>query len=287
MKRLTILAVALMCCVQLSAQEKFLVAGSGNKSVSIVSKEGEVEWSYDIPERSECNSVVYTKDDNVLFSYKYGAKLVSLDGEVIFDYKTEKGVELQSVSAIKGGFLFGICGNPMRIVEVNKKGEVKSEVTFDTGIDNPHAQFRQIRKSRKGTYLIPLLATNKIVELDSNGEKIREITLEHGAFSLVENKRGDIFAACGHSGYVYKVDGKSGELSTISDKKEMREDVVIQFGAEMALLKSGNLLMANWLGHKGDLSQPILIEFNEQGEVVWTMNRLEGIKFISAVAPIY
>lgn len=286
-KRLTVFVVALLTCVQLSAQDKFLVGGSGNKSVSIVTRDGQVEWSYDIPEGSECNSVVYTKDGDVLFSYKYGAKLVSLEGDVIFDYQTEKGVELQSVSPIKGGYLFGICGNPMRIVEVNKKGEVKREITYDNCIENPHSQFRQIRKSRRGTYLVPLLATNKILELDKRGELLGEISLEHGAFSLVQSKRGDIFAACGHSGYIYKVDGKSGELSAISTQQELSASVVIQFGAEIAILKNENLLLANWLGHKGDLSQPILIELNEQGEVIWTMNRPEGIKFVSAVAPIY
>ncbi len=289
MKNLSILILALLFTVQLSAQEKFLVGGSGTGKIAIVDRaSGEIEWSHDNPEKSECNSVVYTSKGDIAFSYKRGAMCISTDGDVIFDFQDVKaGEEIQSMCEIKGGFLLGICGNPMRIIELNKKGEVTKELSYDTGIEKAHSQFRQIRKSKKGTYLLPLLATSQILEVDKNGELLREITLEQGPFSVAQNKKGDLFAACGHSGYIYKVDGKSGEVTAISDKKALSDSVNIEFGAEIAVLKNGNLLMANWLGHKGDLSQPILIEMTTEGEVVWTMNRPGDIKFVSAVCPIY
>ncbi len=289
MKNLSIFILALLFTVQLSAQEKFLVGGSGTGKIAIINREsGEVEWSRDNPEKSECNSVVYTSKGNIALSYKRGAMCISPEGEVIFDFQQKVGKEeIQSMCEIKGGFLLGICGNPMRIIELDKKGEIKHEVSYDTGIENPHAQFRQIRKSKKGTYLVPLLATSKILEIDKNGELLREITLEQGPFSVAQNKKGDLFAACGHSGYIYKVDGKSGEVTAISSEKALSDSVNIEFGAEIAVLKNGNLLMANWLGHKGDLNQPILIELTTEGEVVWTMNRPGDIKFVSAVCPIY
>ncbi|MFR9649731.1 MAG: hypothetical protein SNJ33_00360 [Rikenellaceae bacterium] len=289
MKKLTIFAFALLFSVQLIAQERLLVGGSGSGMVAIINRaSGEIEWSYKTPEKSECNSVAYTKSGNVAFSYKQGAKCVTLDGDVIFDYKAGEGEEIQSISEIKGGFLLGVCGTPMRIVELNKKGEVTKNLTYDTGVEKAHSQMRQMRQSNKGGYLLPIIAKKKVVELNKKGEVIAETALENGAFSIVQDKKsGDCYAACGHSGYIYKIDGKSGELSTVSDKKALSESVNIEYGAEISLLKNGNLMMANWLGHKGDLTQPILIELTKSGEIVWTMHHPEEMKFVSAVCPIY
>lgn len=48
------------------------------------------------------------------------------------------------------------------------KGEVLSKTEFETGIERPHAQFRQINKNKKGNYLVPLFATSEVREIAPN-----------------------------------------------------------------------------------------------------------------------
>ena len=139
MIRLRLLALLfLSCSLQLSAQEKLVLAGSGNPAVMIVDKQsGAVEWKHTLEKGEECNTVAVTKQGNILYSYKKGAKLIGTDHRVIWDYKTPEGTELQSATLLNdGGFLLGICGNPARLIELDKNGKERNRVEIDLQIEN-------------------------------------------------------------------------------------------------------------------------------------------------------
>lgn len=89
MIRLRLLALLfLSCSLHLSAQEKLVLAGSGNPAVMIVDKQsGAVEWKHALEKGEECNTVAVTRQGNILYSYKKGAKLIGTDHRVIWDYK--------------------------------------------------------------------------------------------------------------------------------------------------------------------------------------------------------
>lgn len=93
MIRLRLLALLfLSCSLQLSAQEKLVLAGSGNPAVMIVDKQsGTVEWKHALEKGEECNTVAVTRQGNILYSYKKGAKLIGTDHRVIWDYKAPEG----------------------------------------------------------------------------------------------------------------------------------------------------------------------------------------------------
>ena len=80
MIRLCLLALLFFSCsLQLSAQEKLVLAGSGNPAVMIVDKQsGTVEWKHALEKGEECNTVAVTRQGNILYSYKKGAKLICL-----------------------------------------------------------------------------------------------------------------------------------------------------------------------------------------------------------------
>ncbi len=274
------------------AQKALLVGGSGTGKVAIIDKETkEVTWERALGSGTECNSVVYTRVGDIAFSYRGGAMLINKHGEVLFDYKlNDSAEELQSISQTKRGFLLGICGSPARIVEINRQGKVLKEVSYDTKIENHHGQFRQIRKSEKNTYLVPLLSRNSVVELDAMGNELREIALGASPFSVTIASSGEWLFPCGHAGKVISVDPKSGELGVLFSNESLDGQATIEFGAQLVELSSGNFLLANWLGHNGDMQQPMLFEVDKSsGDVVWTLqaDEVEGIKLISTVAPIY
>ena len=71
-----------------AAQDKLLVAGSGNPNILLLDKQtGKVEWQHALEKGEECNAVALTKKGEILYSYKRGAKLVTWDHQVVWDYK--------------------------------------------------------------------------------------------------------------------------------------------------------------------------------------------------------
>ncbi len=252
-------------------------------------QDNQIVWSHSLEAGQECNSVVSTRGGDVAYSYKRGAKLIDKSGATIFDYKlSSQNEEVQSICEVKGGYLVGVCGFPARLVELDKRGEVMREVKYDTRIKELHGQFRQIRKSKQGSYLIPLLGRNSVVEIDAEGKQLNEFMLGESPFSVAITKDGRYLAPCGHSGKVFCIDPESGDVTVLFSNETIGNEANIEFGAQITELRNGNLLLANWLGHNGDLTQPILIETDREGKVVGTLkNEIAGVSFVSAVHPIY
>lgn len=287
MKRFCTLALAVMFVQVLSAYagDKLLVAGSGWNKVAIVDKDTKkVEWSYEFD--GECNNVIQTKKGNIVFGYSKGAKMINKQGDVLWDFKAKRGEELFTVIELKKGYLVAMCGNPARIIELSEKGEVVSELKYDTGIGVPHAQFRQVKLSKKGTYLIPLF-NGEIREIDKTGKLLRSIKVGGDLFSVVELPNGNWLIPCGDSGSFVELNPDTEQVVKRLNKTDI-EGVKLAFVAELVRFKNGNTLISNWLGHITDRSQPLLIEIDANGKEVWRLDSDPDTGMaISAVFPLY
>ena len=157
-----------------AAQDKLLVAGSGNPNILLLDKQtGKVEWQHALEKGEECNAVALTKKGEILYSYKRGAKLVTWDHQVVWDYKTPDKTELQSATLLQnGGVLLGICGVPAQFIELDKKGKEVNKVTLNLEVERPHSQFRQIFQLRNSNYLIPVMAKQKVLEVSRKGNAL-------------------------------------------------------------------------------------------------------------------
>ena len=108
-----------------------------------------MEWQHALEKGEECNAVALTRKGEILYSYKRGAKLVTWDHQVVWDYKTPDKTELQSATLLQnGGVLLGICGVPAQFIELDKKGKEVNKVTLNLEVERPHSQFRQIFQLR-------------------------------------------------------------------------------------------------------------------------------------------
>lgn len=281
----TLIIATLIGISQSVAQDKILVAGSGNSYVSLVDKTtGKIEWKHSLEKGEECNSVALTRQGDILYSYRKGAKVVTWNHQVVWDYKVPDGAELQSATLLRnGGVLLGICGTPARFVELDKKGKVVNEATLSLNIERPHSQFRQIFQLKNKNYLIPVMSQRKIVELDRKGTVIAEHQIDGRPFSSLELKDGTVVLPCGDDHRYIVVDRKSGkELRRVANGD--LKGIPLLFVAQILELKDNHLLICNWNGHtKGEvIDAPSLIEVDESGQVVWTLNDKENIGKISA-----
>lgn len=289
MKKILI-SLGLLIATALPAQESYLlVGGSGWNKIALIEKESAaVLWSHELGKSQENNGVAVDANGNVLYSYKHGAKLINLKHEVLWDFPAPEGAELFTTTTLPGGgFLLGYCGHPARLIELNSKGVVKKEVAFDTGISSVHSQFRQALKSKKGTYLVPLMGKAAVIELDSQGKELNRWAVKGNPFSVTELANGNLIVACGDARSFVEIERQSGALlREVNNAAIQISASEFNFVAQIEPLNNHHLLVCNWNGHlnKDQTIQPSLLELDAENRVVWKLKGNEEIGRISAVA---
>jgi hypothetical protein len=276
------LVIILSCSCTVS--EKLLIGGCGWDKVAIVDKKSNaIEWIHQLQKGDDCNDVEITKAGNVLYAYKGGARLITRNQDVIWDFKVEKGQELYTATELPSGeYLLAVCAIPSRIITLNSKGEKIKEQNFDSGITNVHGQFRQILPTRENTYLIPLMGKGEVIELTQTGEVIRRVTVGGNPFSVKLLPDGNWLVACGDAHKLVVVDSEKQAVKQTIAAEDV-SNVALLFVAEMNNYPNGNVLISNWNGHSKDKNQPKLIELDSKNQVVWTLAPNDEIKNISAV----
>lgn len=273
-----------------SPQQYLLLGGSGLNKIVIVEKAtGRIVWEYPLEKGWECNSVAATKRGDILFSYSKGAKMLTRQGKELWNISAPQGCEMQTARILPGGrILLAWCGHPSTILEVNMKGEILSKTEFETGIEAPHAQFRQVNKNKKGNYLVPLFGTSEVREITSEGQQLKSVKLTGTPFSLVALDNGNYLVACGDAHCYVELNFDSGEVIRRVNVNDI-EGVQLFFVAQLYTLKNGGMYLCNWQGHDQNAIQgkhPQLIEIDATGKVVWQLNDHTKYGMISSVCPI-
>lgn len=288
MKKLITLVVAtifLLSCS--SSSEKLLLGGSGwNKLVIIDKATKQIEWEYPLEEGWECNSVDMDKAGNILFSFSKGARLISRDKAIIWNIPAPEGCELQTAKVLPdGNYLLAWCGNPATIMEVNGKGDILSKTEFDTRIETPHAQFRQVNKNDKGNYLVPLFQSSDLWEIAPAGTLVKQIQLEGTPFSTAKMKNGNYLVACGDAHSFVELSLETGDIVKKVSANDT-EGVSLRFVAQILPTSTGGLYLCNWQGHGEDPSfpkNPQLVELDANGKIIWSLNDNATFGMISTV----
>ena len=271
-----------------SAQQKLLVSGSGWDKVAILDKtSGEIEWSHQLEKGTECNDTEMTREGNILIGYKKGAKLITKNQEVLWDFKAEAGQELFTATQLpNGNYFLAACAHPSRFITLNKKGKIIKEQNLDLKVKNIHGQFRQVTPSPNKTLIIPVLGKGEVIEINKKNKVLRRIKIEGNLFSVKILPDGNWLVACGDGHKFVIVDPKKETIiKTVSDSDI--PDYSLFFVAEPHLLKNGNYMFANWNGHAKDKTQPKIIEIDTDNNVVWTLPHNDNIRNISTIDIIH
>ena len=280
----------LVCSACHEASHHLLLGGSGWDKIAIVNKNTkEIEWEHPLEKGWECNSVAVTPDRNILFSYSKGAKLITRDHEEVWNISAPEGCEMQTARVLPdGNYLLAWCGHPAKIMEVSPKGEILSETVYETGIDHPHAQFRQVNKNKAGNYLMPLFATSEVREISPAGELVKTTKLEGTPYSTVLLNNGNYMVACGDGHSLMEVNLDKGEVIRRIGEKDI-EGVSLFFVAQLLPTSNNGLYICNWQGHDPSAKEsnnPQLMEIDGNNKVIWSLNDNDTFGMISSVCPI-
>lgn len=275
-----LMAIASITCC---AAERLLLAGCGWKKIVVLDKKsGTIEWEHALASQEDCNDVELTREGNILYAYRGGARLINSKHEILWDFKVQKGEELYTATQLPDGrYMLAVCGIPSRIIELDNSGKLLMELKFDTGIKNVHGQFRQIQKLDSGNYLIPLMEKGEVVEMNPEGIFLKRVKCGGMPYSLFPLSDNRWLVSCGDGHNWVELDWTNGKILRIMDDKLL--GYKIHFAAEVSCSASGNMFFSNWNGHTKDKSQPLLIELEQRGKVVWKLYASPEIQNISSV----
>ncbi len=150
--------------------------------------------------------------------------------------------------------------------------KVEKEIVLPTR--NPagvHGQFRHIRVTAAGTFLVAHMDLGKVVEYSAEGKEMWSVAAQ-SAWAAVRLKNGNTLISGNQAGYVREVNPK-GETVWEINKGDL-PGLPLYTVQEVSRLANGNTLINNWAG-----SLPLeqwpgvaqLIEVTPDKKVVWVL----------------
>jgi outer membrane protein assembly factor BamB len=269
---------------------RFLKGFSGGGSVAIVARSGEIEWEIPVAEH-EANDAWLEANGNVLFGFKSGCREVNPAKQTVWEFKSAAGAETHSCQPLPdGNILVGESRSDgtSRLYEMNRQKETLKTIVVQSGGGGSHNQFREVRKTLEGTYLVSQQSgSGKARELDAEGKVLR--TFPCGQFVAIRLPGGNTLLACGDQHRVVEVDPQDQVVW------EVKENDIpgnrLGFVAGLQRLANGNTVICNWSGHSGLDSQPQVFELTPDKKLVWQvknpkLNKISTIQILDPEAQV-
>jgi Mala s 1-like protein len=261
------------------AQHAFLYCGEWQRrSISdqtmYIVREGKVVWSYTNPLRGELGDCSRLENGNILFSRQFGASEITPDKKIVWNYDGPPGTEIHTTWPVdRDRVLIMQNGDPARVMIINKRSG-RTETSLDLPTRNPkgvHGQFRHVRMTPQGRFLVAHLDLGKVVEYDRRGKELWSVEAP-SAWAAVRLKNGNTLISGNQHGYVREVN-RRGEI-VWEIKKDELPGIPLYTVQEVTRLANGNTLINNWVGSVPQQDWPTvvqLIEVTPDKKVVWAL----------------
>ncbi len=263
----------------LQAAHPFLCCDYNGGRVAVVSAKGAVEWEYMCKAPQDCWRL---PSGNYLFCFSTGALEVTPEKKVVWEYKAPDKVEVHACQPLSNGLVLVVECGTSRIVEVNRAGEVVTEVKLKTAPSiQTHNQFRGTRKLKNGHYLVCFKGEGKVVELDGKGEMVREIPVPGDPHEAVALPHGHLLVTCGDGHKVMEFDRKGHAVWELNENDLPGNPLRLIAGCQR--LPNGNTVICNYLGHGHVGTQPEFFEVTRDKKVVWQFEDHAHFKTINQI----
>jgi len=281
------------------AQHDFLYSGEWDTRKDVCTmflvRGGKVAWIYPIPRKDETNGQESEYSDmhrlsngDIVFAYKTGWRKISADCKTIFDYKcpqigtTPEGKPIWSEchSAQPIGpdkVLFMQNGLPAKLQLFNlASGKIEMEHAMRTKepVDarSIHGQFRNVRMTAAGTYLISHMNLGKVIEYDREWNEIWSCDAP-SVWHAVRLKNGNTLTAGNQHAFAREIDRAGKVVWELKDGD--LPGLKLNSVHQAIRLANGNTVICNWTAgvKKPDWPKIVqIIEVTADKKVVWALN---------------
>jgi hypothetical protein len=253
------------------AQHPMLYVGEGYNKILLVNK-GKIIWTYSTGPDWEYDDVWMLSNGNVLFSRMQYVAEVTPDKKVVWRYDAPQGTEIHTCQPIGLDKVLLIeNGLPPHLKVINIKtnmAEVDHVLPAPSLTDRKtvHGQFRRVRYTAQGTYLVAFLEMKRVVEYDKDFNEIWSYDVR-SPWAAIRLKNGNTLITDEHD---------VRTLEVTPDKKVVWEikpaDLPAEYRYENSQsatrLANGNTIICS----RGGKNQgPQLVEVTRNKKVVWVL----------------
>ena len=250
-------------------QHAMLYIGEGENKMFLINH-GKIVWTYSTGSGWEYDDVWMLSNGNILFSRMQYVAEITPDKKVVWRYDAPAGTEIHTCQPIGlDKVLFVQNGLPPRLMVVNIKTnavEVNHALPAISATDRVHGQFRRVRYTAQGTYLVPFLAMDKVVEYDKDFNEVWSYDIK-SPWAAIRLNNGNTLITDEH------------DVSTVEvtpDKKIVWQvtpaDLPAAYNYENSQsatrLSNGNTIICS---RGGKAEGPQLVEVTPDKKVVWVL----------------
>ena len=262
------------------AAHPFLCADSAGNKVAVVSAEGIVEWEYPCRRPQD---VWVLPNGNFLIAFESGAVELTRAKQVRWEYKAGEKTEVHAGQPLPDGRVLLVECGPSRLIEVDRAGKIALEIKL-TPPPAPiklHNQFRGVRKTAAGHYLVSRKGENQIEELDGAGRSLRRIPVPGDIHEVLQLPDGHLLVSCGDGHKVLEYDAALRVVWELNEHDVPGHPLRLMAGFQR--LPNGNTVFCNYLGHGHLGQQPHFFEITRDKRVVWSFADHVNFKTINQI----
>jgi hypothetical protein len=263
-------------------RRRFL-ATDGEKSLLIHVDQAhpEKDWTVETPRGPR--DIRLVGDRTVLVSHRAGAAEYDLEtGKQTWIVSGYRDVQAAIRLPNSRTLLAGLTEKGTTIHEVDRDGKETSRVVVEG-----RRPVKNIQRLENGNFLMTSgdPAGKVAIETDPSGKVVWEAALPGPADDIDRLENGLTVVPTGSVGSALYLD-REGKVVATRGGKDAHPALKIHWIAATQTLKNGNLVVANWLGHKPGLRGPHVIEFDSSNTPVWTWENPERVQTLHNVLVI-
>jgi len=253
------------------SQHPMLYIGEGYNKILLVN-DGKIVWTYSTGSGWEYDDVWMLSNGNILFSRMQYVAEVTPNKQVVWRYDAPAGTEIHTCQPIGlNKVLFVLNGLPPKLMVVDvktNKVEVQHELPAPSTTDAKtiHAQFRRVRYTPQGTYLVPFLEMGQVVEYDKEFKEIWKYPIK-SPWAAVRLQNGNTLITDENDILTREVNPQKETVWEITpgDLPEAYRYINSQSATRLA---NGNTILCS---RGGDGKGPQLVEITPDKKVVWVL----------------
>ena len=253
------------------AQHPMLYVGEGYNKILLVNG-GKIIWTYSTGTGWEYDDVWMLSNGNILFTRMQYIAEVTPNKQVVWRYDAPAGTEIHTCQPIGlDKVLFVLNGLPPKLMVVNirtNKVAVQHELPAPSLTDKNkvHAEFRRVRYTAQGTYLVSFLEMDQVIEYDRNFKEVWKYEIK-SPWAAVRLKNGNTLITDEQDILTREVNSKGETVWELrpSDLPEAYRYINTQSATRLA---NGNTIICS---RGGDGKGPQLVEVTPDKKVVWVL----------------
>lgn len=262
-----------------AARPFFATDAAGNK-VAAVSAEGKVLWEF-AAKHPQDGWVM--PDGHFVFSHAGGVMEKLQNGRTLWEYVAAPGTEVHSCQPLANGNVLLVENGPSRLIEVDTMGNIQKEIplTPPPASVKVHDQFRGVRQSPDGNYLVCRKGERQVEELDATGKSLRRIPVAGDVHMALRLPNGNILIALGEGRKVQELDTDLKVVWEVGPEDIPGNPLRLVTGFQR--LPNGNTIICNYLGHGFLGKQPQFFEITRDKKLVWQFADHVNFKTINQI----